>query len=339
MKHEDESKKGDVDDSDAEDGRVARLIEFAGPRPGASELDLADVKEVVRARWEDLLDRRHRHRRSRYLQIAAAVVAAAGLAIWGLGLLSAPGEPVGTVRMAASALRVAGGEVDTSLVPGDLIRLRDELSAGMDGGAAVEMHSGVELRLDRRSSVRIRSHELIELRQGRIYVDTSRADDGATMAVDTRYGIVRDVGTRFEVSDGGGLVSVRVRDGAVEVERGGERHLAEGGTELTLTGDGGAVASQIDVWGDEWQWMIETTSGFTLEDASLGDFLDWVEGETGWTVEIDAETAEELRASRLHGSVEGLTVHDALDLVLTSTGLESERRDGHLLLRPMTALP
>jgi ferric-dicitrate binding protein FerR (iron transport regulator) len=234
--------------------------------------------------------------------------------------------------MAAGALRVAGGEVDASLVPGDLIRLRDELSTGLDGGAAVGMASGVELRLDRRSSVRIRSSELIELRQGRVYVDTSRAHGGASLAVDTRYGIVRDLGTRFEVSDGGTLVSVRVRDGAIEIERDGERHVAAAGTELTLTDDGKAVASDIDVWGDEWQWIIDTTSGFSLENASLGEFLDWVEGETGWTVEIDASSADELRASRLHGSVEGLTVHDALDLVLTSTGLEGERTDGHLRL-------
>jgi ferric-dicitrate binding protein FerR (iron transport regulator) len=241
--------------------------------------------------------------------------------------------------MAASALRVAGGEVDASLVPGDLIRLRDELSTGLDGGAAVEMDSGVEIRLDRRSIVRIRTDDLIELRQGRVYVDTSQAAGEATLAVDTRYGIVKDLGTRFEVSNEGDLVSVRVRDGVIEMERGGERHVAGAGTELTLTGDGTTVASEIDVWGGEWQWIIDTTSGFSLENASLGDFLDWVEGETGWTVEIETEAADDLRASRLHGSVEGLTVLDALDLVLASTGLQGEPQDGHLLLQPMRPLP
>ncbi len=93
------------------------------------------------------------------------------------------------------------------------------------GTLAMTLTSGVHLRLDASSTARLDSATDVVLERGAVYVDSAGAHptqpDASPISIHTPAGLVRDIGTQFEVRlDDAGL-RIRVRDGEVR------RHLRE----------------------------------------------------------------------------------------------------------------
>ena len=71
---------------------------------------------------------------------------------------------------------------------------------------------------------------------------------------------------------------------------------------------------------------------FVLEGRTLSDFLDWAADEGGWRVELASRVRDtEIPKTVLHGSIEGLTPREALEVVLPTCGL-LHRFDGERLI-------
>jgi hypothetical protein len=154
--------------------------------------------------------------------------------------------------------------------------------------------------------------------------------------VATPLGRVDDVGTQFEVrlmpvATGASRLRLRVREGEVRVETARATHHARAGQELLVDPDGGAQRASVAPDDGGWAWAARTAPELVIEGRTLATFLDQATRELGlrWRM-VEPGTERPAAAIVLHGSVAGLTPEEAIDVVLTGSGLTSERRDGEL---------
>jgi ferric-dicitrate binding protein FerR (iron transport regulator) len=174
------------------------------------------------------------------------------------------------------------------------------------------------------------------LEQGAVYVDSgpsAPADTG--LEIVTSFGVVREVGTQFEVRLDGeaDTLHVRVREGSVSVRWDGESDAADRGETLTLRRDGSIVRGAVEPDGPEWAWVLAAAPSLDIEGRSLDSFLDWVARENGWQIRY-ADGALERSAGtiRLHGTIEGLRPDESLQAILEGSGLDHRTEDGVVLV-------
>jgi hypothetical protein len=111
---------------------------------------------------------------------------------------------------------------------------------------------------------------------------------------------------------------------------------------VRLRPDGATERSAILPSAREWAWLESIAAPFTIEGAALDTFLRWVSREQGWEWQFrDAAAARHAKGVVLHGSIEGLTPAEALEAVLPTCGMTSQRRGGNLIvgLAPDPAQP
>lgn len=255
---------------------------------------------------------------------------------------SGPGDRrllvAGSAIPAGAALITAGGTEPASAV------------ARLAGRASLRLPDGTVLRLDAGSRLRIDSPAALALDRGALYADTGDAGpsgqvasatgpapDAPRLVVTTPAGTAHDIGTRFAVrlaEPAGSALEVRVRDGAVALERDGRRWVAPAGEELVVDADGTPRRRPIDPYGPEWQWVLEAAAGYPIEGRTLGEFLDWVVRETGWRVRwADPALEATARTIVLRGGIGPLRPDQTPAVVLPGAGLEGELAGGTLVIR------
>lgn len=210
----------------------------------------------------------------------------------------------------------------------------DVIETDAESRVGLQLGDGSSIRIDRASRVRFMTPVVLEVIVGAAYIAT--ADGSQGFEVRTAMGSLRDVGTEFEVRLMPSLLRLRVRTGTVEIRRGAVVGRAAAGTEATVT-TGGLAVRPVTAYGTEWAWITEMAPAFAIEGRSLGDYLEYTAREQGWTLRYaDSAVAEAANRITLHGSVEGLTVDDALAVVLTTSGLEYRLRNGELYVSRAT---
>ena len=343
-----------------EEREVADLLAEAGPRAQPPTEDLEAVLAAARFAWRRKLAARAQPptrpepparegasgrgpvagrftRRALAIvgsAIAAAVLVALGLRLSDAGDRSRPAGPtvatVATVEVVTGELELRGEDGWRTVGSGAAIPAGAELRTGSRGRAALRTSSGASLRADRSTRWSLGAADRIVLATGSLYVDTGAAGG---LVIATPIGEARDVGTRFAVGLEGGEMRVGVRDGAVMVERGADRFRAEAGVELRVPSRGPPQRLEIATWGEPWSWVAEVAPPFELEGSTLAEFLAWLEAETGWRVEYDQRSVGE-PAERivLHGSLEGVSPHQAPALVLPGAEVSYRLEEGVLII-------
>jgi len=315
---------------------IATLLQLAGPRASVPAERHDRVRAVAHAHWRRSVHRRRVRRIA--LWAGASLAAAAGLLVAirpGLGRLSPalPGSGLG-----AAAAEVVTGVVRSralgSVRPGDRIDVGDRLETSSGGRLALRLAGGASLRVDTGSRLELQDDSALMLDQGAVYVDTHASEEAASsVEIRTPLGTVRDAGTRFEVRLDGGSMTVRVREGVAEVERGSRRYRAEAGRQLVAAASGEVAAGAAPAHGEAWSWMLEVAPAFDLEGRSLEAFLGWVARETGWRVRFEEPSiAASAPSLILHGSIEGLRPDEAPAAVLPTCGLRHRVEDGTLTI-------
>lgn len=334
-----------TDPSRASDHRddVARLVRLGGPRPAPPASRAARVKTALHTHWRSEVRRRARRRYA----VAAAALAAASVAIVAIGL-GIPSRFLGTPTGAEIAFRVESlaqpvwtrgattlGAQPARLHVGDAILSGSELATEEDGRIAVRSEAGRSFRLDVSTRVRIISPVVVALDRGKIYVDSGLRPDpaGGSLEIHTPFGIVREVGTQFEVHVSDDAVRIRVREGSVRMDGDRGTYDVDVGAEFRL-GDGG-----VPIWGDvlpygpEWDWLSRIAPAFDLEGSSARDFLEWISRERGWTLRFaDERTRRSAAEIVLRGSIEGLTLDEALAAVLPTCHMVHRVENGILVI-------
>lgn len=317
-------------------GRLVRLAEAGAEVPW----DGADrVRAAVRPLWQREVRARSRRRRL-WVDLAAAaaaiLVAAVAAVVLLPGLTRPAAAPVATIDLvhggveitppAGGTRTVADGADRVDLVAGSL------LTTPPEGRTALRLVGGQSLRLDRSTSIRLVSAIEVRLESGGVYVD-SEAAGGEGVRVGTPVGVVREIGTRFEVRREGGSVLVRVRKGAVELSEDGRAVEVAAGTSLAVARDGEASWSRIAANAPEWLWAQEVAPRFEIEGRRVTAFLEWVSAETGLEVRFRDPAVEAFAAETvLHGSIASLSPHEAPAVVLESCGLAAEIEGPNLVI-------
>ena len=323
----------------ADNDDVALLVRLAGTGPPGAPVDavrLARVRTAVHDAWRGECganQARQAKSRRRWLALAVPAVAAAAVviafAIWG----PIRRAPVSAPQQVARIDHVTGSPApDSSFGAGSAVMSGSTVSTSA-GTLAMTLTSGVHLRLDASSSARVDSATDVTLERGAVYVDSADArpaQPGASpISIRTPAGLVRDIGTQFEVRLTGEAMRVRVRDGRVQVAyTNGVDARAGAGEELFSRpeGSGRSISRRpFSTTGIEWAWAQRAAPPFAVEGKTLGALLDWVSREGAWDVTFaDSKFSQAARATVVHGRpdlLKGLTPAEALDVVLPTCGL------------------
>ena len=309
-KHENESGKGHIDE-------VGALIRHVGAREAVAPERLKRSHARVLEHWEQVVAEQGGLRgrsRLRSIALAASLVVVGSLAaiLWSQrGVSPVTGDfvierMVGTVMVNGRAAGQTG-----HIEAGSLI------STPGQGRVALRMPNGQSLRVDKLSEVSIESATRVGLQAGAVYVDSDFAAAGTTLQVQTPMGVAADIGTRFQVRLRQQSLIVGVADGLVEVTReGGERHSVDKGYSLALSDGDAAERTELDATRPDWNWVETVTPGFTIEGATLEQYLAWYAHERGLELEwADDVSLANARNTELSGSISGASLAEGLELV------------------------
>jgi len=300
------------------------LLSRAGAPPEVPEEDLAEITTRAREVWEERYASRHTSRW--LLPLAATVLIAAGLASWMFirrPVASPPPAPVlvASVEHTTGSLALRSGQ---SLFSGAIIET-DSRSR-----AELRLAGGQSLRLDAGTRARLESPVVVELQRGGLYVDSMQPD---TLTIRTEAGLFNPIGTQFEVRVDGRTTRLRVREGRVAFDAAhAPREVAAAGEELSIiSGDVDRGSFRAD--DAQWQWVVEAARIPPIEGRTLEWFLRWCAREKGWKLEYASRNAAARAASTiLHGSVDDLTLEDALRSVALSSGVQYRIDGGTLVI-------
>jgi ferric-dicitrate binding protein FerR (iron transport regulator) len=328
----------DVNEDGRADGdeEVGRLLRIAGARATAPAAAEARVHAAVLAHWRAAAAAR---RRRGIFVTAGLVAAAAVLLIVVMPVLRDRGagfRPGGA--SIATLVRVAGSlrtiPVLEGLEAGAAIPEGTEVQTGPDDRVALLLSDGTALRIDRETRIRLLPGPLVDLQRGAVYAETKEPATGPrALRIRTSLGMVRDVGTRFEVRLAGSVLQVSVRAGVARLERGSEAHEAGAGAQLVAEQDGAVAIRSKPVYGPDWDWTQSVAPEFAIEGRTLGEFLSWAAQETGLRVRFEDPAIEpHVVATVLHGSIHGMRPDEALGAVLPTCGLRHRVEDEALVI-------
>jgi hypothetical protein len=195
------------------------------------------------------------------------------------------------------------------------------IATGPGEGISLNVTGSESVRLAENTTVVLDDRHEMTLMAGRIYADTGDlVYRDHNLVVRTQAGIVTDIGTRFIVAIDDALLEVAVREGRVDVERGGDEHVAVGGEKMTIAADGDVEIEDVAAHGDYWQWAAGLAPPYDIDGKSLFDFLRWAARETGHEL-VFSDDDLRLAAMRtdLHGSIDGFAPLQAIDSVIATT--------------------
>lgn len=316
--------------------RLRSLLRAAGPRPPVPEDRARRARVAAREAWRETVASRRRRRFPARLAAVAAAVALVALGAWTWSRRDVPaGAPVATPE-AATVVRVVGG-VDVrgasggtkSATAGLAVEAPSTWTTSASGRVAVRLASGHEIRLDRDTRVEAALDGAWRLERGALYVDSRGARPGSGPRIRTAHGTVIETGTQYEVRVASEpRLRIRVRDGAVRLDRDGTVVDVAAGRERAVASDGSSVERSIAPDDPSWNWVGSVAEPFVLDGRTLADFLTWAERERGARFRFeDPASAAGIGAITLQGgSLEGYETEDALTVVLTACGW-SWRRD------------
>jgi ferric-dicitrate binding protein FerR (iron transport regulator) len=211
----------------------------------------------------------------------------------------------------------------------------ESLETGPNGRAGLSLPGIASARLDHDTRIRLDSADRLVIERGALYVDAGAdASGNSHLAVQTPAGVVRHVGTQYEVRLDGSAVQLRVREGRVEwLSNSGARERGRAGEQLTIAADGAVKRVQSTPYGESWDWIASTTPAIDIEGRPLAEFLEWAGRELGRDIMFATPDVQREAASIVvHGSIAGLTPQQALDAVLATTSVRGTLDDGRIVI-------
>jgi ferric-dicitrate binding protein FerR (iron transport regulator) len=328
-----------MNNSMPDDEEVGRLVRDAGPYPSIPADDLTAIRRTARAEWQKHYGNSARSSVLRIaLPLAAAIAGLAFLALWIFRKPPAVQAPV--VVVIGSVERVTGDVRVWRSFNGaaELLHRGDKLHSGMviatgydvRSRAALRLARGQSLRLDAGSRVLLVLASHVRFDRGAVYID-SRAGVRDGLTISTAAGDFHPTGTQFEVRIGaGGSTQLRVREGEVSLKRGSSSVASRAGEALTIQRSGALVHGRIAPDDHAWDWVAEVAAIPPIEGRSLAWFLRWVARERGWKLVFEGDAASISETTTLHGSVDQLSIENALRSVTLSSGMQTRYANGTL---------
>lgn len=299
-----------MSENDRVDDVVERLVRLADSGPEIPAHGAARIKTAIAPLWRTEVRARARRRR---LLWGAGALAAAAIISFAIKVIPRA-EPTTPLVQRTVARFESGGDIAAgSPVRTDSVRR-----------AAIRLNGGQSLRLDLNTHVRLLSSRIVELDRGAVYVDSENPNT-VPVEIRTPFGIIREIGTQFEVRSEGSL-TLRVREGTVSFSTGRETIEIPQGTSLAIAGDGSRVTTPISPDAQEWNWVQTVAPTFAIEGRTVTALLEWVARETGTPVRYESADAEKMaRSAILHGTLGDLRPAQAPEVILPTAGLRATR--------------
>jgi ferric-dicitrate binding protein FerR (iron transport regulator) len=317
-----------------EEDIVESLIRSAGRRAEPPEDAYGHVYTIAH---EAFRKKTARHReRIRYLWAGAAAVL-----VFAVALMMRWTPPVAQQDALAQVARAAG-EVDVAT--GDMWRplaeARARLTPGIklrthaDGRLALALAGGESLRLAGGTEVMLDEAGRVYVLGGTIYVDSGARPAAARLEIVTPVGTARDLGTQFELAVAGAALRLRVREGMVALDRGGESLRGQAGEQIAIDGVGGVSRSPISPHDPAWQWAEAIAPMPDMDGRPASDLIAWVARETGRRLAYESPLVEQrATAVILHGDIRHLPPMAALEAMLATTDLAVEVKGDTMNIR------
>lgn len=311
---------------------VATLVRIAGPRPAVPPERSERVRQAARASWQHVVEQRSRGRRARVV-FALATAASVALLITAGILRFRGGAPATDPLIRVESLHGTVWVNARSLAAGEGVVSGSELTTGEAGLVAVRLASGHSVRLAGATVVRLVGPAALALDRGTVYVDSGEREGQETLTLHTPVGDVEEIGTQFELQLDEESLRIRVREGSVLLHQEEQVHEVKLGTELVVDGQGKTTAREIPAHGPEWEWISGVTPMLDLEGRTARAFLDWVARERGLGLRFaDDAVARAAAETVLGGTIEGLTLDEALAAVLPTCRMVHRIEDGDLVI-------
>jgi hypothetical protein len=301
---------------------------------------LEQIRASVREEWRAAIDQRDAAGRPGGRVAAGWAAAAVVLAALGFGWWWLSGGPVEVQLATLEVVNLATVErqEDPEAVAGAALYAGDELVVAEGGSAAFRLAAGESVRLRSGSRMRLLGAGQVELLAGATYVDSDRTQDHTPMEVHTPFGVVRDIGTQFEVALAdpaatGSVMSVKVREGIVVLapQDGSPPQRAEAGHQVVLAAGGAATVRPLEDDPAQWTWAIDAAPPLELEGRSVAQVLEAAAREFGYQVVYFDAAAQERSRQELSG--QPLATRDALQVALQAAELTATRMEGRLEVR------
>ena len=319
---------------------VEELFRHASPRARPPREAGQAARAALYEEWREMTVRRKRRRLYWPLAAAASVVLGLGVAAMIFRSPEAIGPPraVATVEVVFGSVRrdAEEGSDPVSLAAPSQLYAGQRIVSRSASGLAVRWRDGSSVRLDQDTTVQLTPAGEIELASGRVYVD---AEEHSPMAepvvILTPAGRVRHLGTQYMTAVSVAGTTVSVRRGRVRLDGPDAKAEADAGEQLQVDASGSASRRAIPAYGDLWQWTQASAPAFSADGRSVADFLDWVSRESGRAITFASPEARQLaQSTQLRGRVD-LEPMAALAVILQTSDLDYEVRDGNLLIRPL----
>ena len=287
------------------------------PDPPRETLDRAFA--AVEEEWESVTLHRRRRTQRRWMVAAAAVVASVAGAWLGLQVTTAPSPQAylvqGDVAIGANPVPVPAGLADPlSLDPQSEILSRTASRWVSEDGA--------DVRLAQNSRIRWVRADEVELLEGTVYVAT---DGVSRFGVDTRFGRVVDVGTRFQVRADAQGVEVAVREGNVRITSQHGQVLSsdpeEGRAAVIAVGADGVSESSESSTAGRWSWIHDTPAGYASDEPLV--LLREIARDLGKQLRFRSIGVEaSLASERVEGDFSAMAPLDALQMLGAATNMD-----------------
>lgn len=311
---------------DGRDDMIAALIRDSGPREDPPMDHYREVLDATHSQWALSVARRRRRRRG--LGLAASIAAALVV----VGLMSRV-DDADTGPLVVAATDAVVGDIEfrsttatqwTALTGPDVAITRGmRIRTPGDGRAGLRLEDGTSLRLDQTTEISFDRAGRVRLARGAVYIDTG-SDPGPARRVEvvTPAGIVWDVGTQFEVRYREDILTLRIREGRVILEREADEIQGVAGEQVQLDRAGRVERTAFSPFDAEWRWAQAVAPLPYQDTLTVHELLEWVARETGREVHF-SEPGLATRASRtiLHGNPHRLLPMEALAVMLATTDL------------------
>ena len=313
---------------------IESLIRRAGRRAEPPEDAYRQVLVAATSAFREKTARRRERVWGLWAGAAAVMVLAIALMFQWTPPLAQRSELARVVRVIGSAEQATGdvwqalGETRTPLTTGMKLRTL----AG--GRVALALSGGGSLRLDADTEVMLDAPGRLYVREGTIYVDSGARPGASRLEVVTPAGTARDLGTQFELHVAGSALRLRVREGSVSIDRGGQSVTGGAGEQIAIDVLGGVSRDVIGPDADAWQWAESVAPTPEMDGKPAAELIAWVARETGRELRYVSPGVEQ-RASTviLHGDIRNLTPLAALEAMLATTDLEYALRGDTMEIR------
>jgi ferric-dicitrate binding protein FerR (iron transport regulator) len=315
---------------------LAELIRAAGRRSAPPRAHYEQVFAATHAVWQRKIAAR---RRGRWLALAASVAAVVVVGAIVQAMLPPEPAPAATVAFLTGRIEYSPGDSQTWQTTADSgaqLRSGTRVRTGADSRAALRLAGGGSLRVDAETEL-VLGNGAFELVAGALYFDSEGRPAASPVEVMTALGVVRDIGTQFEVRTTPASLRVRVRSGQIAVIESPVAGdiLSRAGNEIELSTTGMLVERPFAPDDPAWSWAESLAVAPSAQAQSILAWLTWISHETGKRLEFDSRSVElRARLEDFVGDPEGLTPMELLGLIAATSDFRYELTDdGAILIR------